>query len=126
VWARHERYARAIRAGAEALGLEIFSQPGAHSVTVVAIRVPPGLSAEEIRRSMREDCGVVIGGGQQELKGKILRIGTMGALAQTDILGALGALEIVLLQLGHPLQIGAGVRAALEVFLNRVPATATI
>ena len=124
VWARHERYARAIRAGVEAIGLEVFSQPGAHSVTVVAIKLPEGLRADEVRRSMREDCGVVIGGGQQELKGKIVRIGTMGALAQTDILGALGALEIVLLQLGHHLQIGAGVKAALEVFLDREPAIA--
>ena len=121
VWARHDRYARAIRAGVEALGLEVFSQPGAHSVTVVAVRVPEGLQADDIRRAMRE-CGVVIGGGQQELKGKIVRIGTMGALAQTDILGALGALEIVLLQLGYHLPIGAGVRAALEIFLDREPA----
>lgn len=122
VWARHDRYARAIRAGVEAIGLEVFSLPDAHSVTVVAINVPEGLAADEIRRAMREQCGVVIGGGQQELKGKIVRIGTMGALAQTDILGALGALEIVLLQLGHHLQIGAGVRAALEIFLDREPA----
>ena len=125
VWARHDRYARAIHAGVEALGLEVFSQPGAHSVTVVAVKVPDGLQADEIRREMRE-VGVVIGGGQQELKGKIVRIGTMGALSQTDILGAIGALEIVLLHLGHHLQVGAGVRAALEVFLDREAATAGV
>jgi aspartate aminotransferase-like enzyme len=118
VCARHERYARAIRGAMIALDLELFSQPGAHSVTVVAIRVPEHLKADEIRRALREQAGVVIGGGQQDLKGKIIRIGTMGALTQTDILGAIGALEIVLLQQGHPLQVGAGVRAALEVFLG--------
>jgi aspartate aminotransferase-like enzyme len=123
VWARHEKYARALRAGVEALGLRVFSKPDAHSVTVVAVEVPDGLSADDIRRAMREECGVTIGGGQQELKGKIVRIGTMGALAQTDILGALGALEIVLLQQGHHLQIGSGVKAALEVFLDKEPAT---
>jgi aspartate aminotransferase-like enzyme len=125
VWARHDRYARAIRAGVEALGLEVFSRPEAHSVTVVAIKVPDSLQADQIRKAMRE-CGVVIGGGQQELKGKIVRIGTMGALSQTDILGVLGALEIVLLQNGHHLQIGAGVRAALEIFLDRQPAGAGV
>ena len=118
VYARHERYARAIRAAAGALGLELFSQPGAHSVTVVALRLPASLSADNIRRALREDCGVVIGGGQQDLKGKILRIGTMGALSQTDILGAIGALEIVLLQQGYELQVGCAVRAALQVFLE--------
>jgi len=119
VCARHERYARALRAAMAALDLELFSQPGAHSVTVVAVKVPDHLKSDEIRRALREEAAVVIGGGQQELKGKIIRIGTMGALTQTDILGAIGAIEIVLLQQGHPLQVGAGVRAALEVFLGK-------
>ncbi len=118
VYARHDRYARALRAAVTALGLELFSQPDAHSVTVVAIRLPENLKADAIRRALREQAGIVIGGGQQDLKGKIVRIGTMGALSQTDILGAVGALEMVLLQQGHPLQVGAGVRAALEVFLD--------
>ena len=116
VWARHARYARAIRAAAEAL--EVFSQPGAHSSTVVALNVPEGLQADALRRSLREDANVVIGGGQQELKGKILRMGTMGALSRTDVLGGIGALEITLLGQGHRLQIGSGLRAALATFLG--------
>jgi aspartate aminotransferase-like enzyme len=126
VFARHERYARAIRAAMGALDLELFSQPGAHSVTVVAVRLPESLKADEIRRALREENGIVIGGGQQDLKGKIVRIGTMGALTQTDILGAIGALEIVLLKQGHPLQVGNGVRAALEVFLGKEAAPALV
>ncbi len=124
VWARHERYARAIRAACDALDLELLSRSGAHSNTVVAIKVPAGLRADEIRKTMHDECGLTIGGGQLDLKGKILRIGTMGALSQTDILGAIGGLEIVLLQLGHPLQVGAGVRAALEIFLGKPVARA--
>jgi aspartate aminotransferase-like enzyme len=115
-WARHARYAAAIRAAAGALGLQTLSQAGAHSPTVVAIRVPEGLDGPAAARALREEHGVVIGGGQQELKGKIWRIGTMGDLSQVDILGAIGALEIVLRRLGYAAARGAGVRAALEVF----------
>jgi aspartate aminotransferase-like enzyme len=96
----------------------VFSQEGAHSPTVVAIRLPGGIDGDAIRKSLRESRGVVIGGGQKELKGKIVRIGTMGDLTQTDILGALGALEIALLEAGAPIQAGAGVQAALKVFLE--------
>jgi aspartate aminotransferase-like enzyme len=115
---RHARYAAAVRAAARALGLELFSQDGAHSPTVVAIRLPDGIDGDAIRTSLRESRGVVIGGGQKELKGKILRIGTMGDLTQTDILGALGALEIALLEAGAPVQAGTGVQAALKLFLE--------
>ena len=115
---RHARYARAIRAAAEALGLELFSRAGAHSPTVVAIRVPDGIDGDAIRTSLRESRGVVIGGGQKELKGKIIRIGTMGDLTQTDVLGALGALEIALLEAGAHIHVGLGVQAALKVFLE--------
>ena len=118
VHARHERYARAIRAAARALGLTVYSREGAHSVTVVAIEVPPGIDSDAIRKTLRESRGVVIGGGQKELKGKIIRIGTMGDLTQTDVLGALGALEIALLEAGAPVNAGSGVQAALKVFLE--------
>jgi aspartate aminotransferase-like enzyme len=116
VWARHARYAAAIRAAAAALGVETLSQPGAHSPTVVALRVPDGIEGPAVARMLREEHGVVIGGGQQELKGKIWRIGTMGNITQVDVLGAIGALEMVLRRLGHSAQRGAGVSAALQVF----------
>jgi len=121
---RHARYARAIRAAASGLGLRIFSQDGAHSPTVVAIALPDGIDGDAIRKEMREARGVVIGGGQLALKGKLVRIGTMGDLSQTDILGALGALEIALLEAGAPVHAGTGVQAALKVFLDAEQAAA--
>lgn len=124
IWERHERYARAIRAAAAAMQLDVFSRENAHSVTVVAIRLPHGIDGDAIRKTLREDRGVVIGGGQLELKGKIIRIGTMGDLSQTDVLGALGALEIALLEAGAPIQVGLGVQAALRVFLEAEQTTA--
>lgn len=123
VWARHARYARALRAACVALDLEVFSQDGAHSVTVVAAKVPAGIDGDAVRRVLREERGITLGGGQKELKGKIIRIGTMGDLSQTDLLGMLGALEIALLDAGHPVHLGSAGKAALEVFLeSAVPA----
>jgi aspartate aminotransferase-like enzyme len=115
VWARHARYAEAIRAAATALGLQTLSQPGAHSPTVVAIEVPEGVDAAAVIRELRERHGIVISGGQQELKGKIWRIGTMGALTPDDILRAVGALEAALSERGLRCDPGAAGLAASRV-----------
>ncbi len=120
---RHEMYAHAIREAFNALELRVFSQPGAHSVTVVAGRVPAGVEAATLLRKLREERGVVLSGGQLELKGKIIRMGTMGEVTQTDVLGALGALEMALLEYNVPVRVGAGVQAALRVFLDMAGGT---
>ena len=110
-------YAQAIRAAFEALGLQIFSQPGAHSVTVVTARVPAGVDAASLLRALREKRGVTLAGGQLDLKGKIVRMGTMGDVTQTDVLAAIEAIEIALLD-DIPVQVGEAGKAALSVFLN--------
>ena len=123
-WARHERYARAIRAAAEAIGIGVFSVDGAHSVTVAALRAPKDVSVAALRKRMDEQYGIRLGGGQKDLKGKIFRVGTMGDLTQGDIVGMIGSLECALLEEGYELEPGTAVRAALDVFLERskVPA----
>ena len=105
VWERHERYARAVRAGLEALGFTIFSQPGAHSVTVVAARPPEGVAASALLDRLHERYGIVLSGGQAALSGKIVRFGTMGDVREGDLLGAIGAVELTLADLNagaHP------------------------
>ena len=115
-------YAQAIRAAFQALGLRIFSQPGAHSVTVVTARVPAGVDAVSLLRALREKRGVTLAGGQLDLKGKIVRMGTMGDITQTDVLAAIEAIEIALLDY-VPVQVGEAGKAALSVFLNLAGAT---
>ena len=118
VWRRLSMYARAIRAAFEELGLEIFSQPGAHSVTVVTAKVPAGVDVAGLLRGLRENRGVTLAGGQLDLKGKIIRMGTMGDISQTDVLAAIEALEIALLDYNVPVRMGAAGKAALSVFLD--------
>ncbi len=112
VHSRHAAYADAIRAFAGASGIEILSHAGAHSVTVVAMKVPGGLEVSKIRAVLRERFGIVLGGGQAELKGKIFRMGTMGDLTPANVLFALESLTTVLRELGFVCDAHAGVDAA--------------
>ena len=118
VWRRLSLYAQAIRDAVTALGLELLSAPGAHSNTVVAVKCTPDMQIGPLLRKLREERGVVLSGGQGEFKGKIFRIGTMGDISQTDVLGMIGALEISMLEQELAVHIGKGVQAALRVFLE--------
>jgi aspartate aminotransferase-like enzyme len=121
---RHARYAEAVRAALEALGFEIFSRPDAHSVTVVAAIPPDGLSTVRFLEHVRERYGVVLSGGQGELAGKIVRFGTMGDVSEGDLLGAIGAIELALADVGAPGSPGAGTAAAIATLSSRAHAVA--
>jgi aspartate aminotransferase-like enzyme len=74
---------------------------------------------------MRDRYGITIAGGQNQLKGKIVRIAHCGYFGAFDILTSLSGIEIVLDQLGHEVEHGTGVGAAQRVFLEAgVPAAA--
>ena len=113
VWARSRRLAEALRAGAAALGLELFSKSPSDSVT--ALKVPDGIDGERLPKILANDFGVRCAGGQAQLKGKIIRFTTMGYTDAWDILAALGALEMALAKLGYEVEFGAGVAAAQKV-----------
>ena len=112
VVARHDRLARATRAGVQALGLELFAEhPGC---ACTAVKAPAGIDSGAIVSGLRT-LGITIAGGQGSMKGKIFRIAHMGYVDSFDILTALGALEFVLTDLGHPVTFGQGLRAAGEI-----------
>ena len=113
VWARSRRLADALRAGAAALGLELFSSSPSDSVT--ALKVPDGIDGVQLPKVMVSDYGVRCAGGQAHLKGRIIRFTTMGYTDAWDILAAVGALEMSLAKLGHQVDFGAGVAAAQKV-----------
>ncbi len=121
-YARHARYASAIRAAFEALGFTIFSRSDAHSVTVVAAVPPSGVDCAALLKTLRESYGVVLSGGQGELTGKIVRMGTMGDVSEADLLGAIGAIELALGDCSVPVTFGTGVGAAANVLNGRVTA----
>jgi len=114
VLARHRRLAGAMRQGAAALGLPLFPQSSVVSDTVTALTVPDGLDGAAIVRHMYERFNTVIAGSRNKLSGKVIRIGTMGAVSEGDILQDLLYLERTLAALGHRVTPGAAVAAAVE------------
>lgn len=99
---RHQRLAQAVRAAAAAWNLPLFPTTDAlhaYSNTVTAIRMPGGTTDSDFRGLVKK-LGVVIAGGQDALKGKIFRIGHMGAVSAPEILAALGAVQAAMHRLG--------------------------
>jgi serine---pyruvate transaminase len=124
VWARHDLLARATRAGAAALGLELFGDPDERSTVVTAIELPGDIDGAKVPGALRR-LGITANGGQDHLKGRILRIAHCGYFGAFDIVTSLSGLEIALAQLGHEVEFGAGAAAAQKVFLEAgVPAAA--
>jgi aspartate aminotransferase-like enzyme len=109
---RHARMAAATRAAAQAMGLKLVAESPANGVT--AVYTPDGVDAEQVRAVMRESHGVSVAGGQDHLKGKVLRIGHMGYVCEEDILVVVGTLERALKGAGCDFTLGTGVKAALE------------
>ncbi len=111
VWQRHARLAHATRESAKALGLELFA--GEHSSNVLtAIKAPNGVDVDKIIKKLRDETGATFTGGQDELKGKIIRIGHMGYVNDFDIIIAIAALEKGLYEAGYPVELGKGLSTA--------------
>jgi len=117
VFLRHKKMADATRAAMKGLGLELFS-PAAASDAVTAVKAPAGIDGEKLVKTMRDTYGVTIAGGQDELKGKVIRIAHMGFIEEFDIIAGISCLEKVLMQMGYKFELGSGVKAAEEVFLK--------
>jgi len=116
IWARHARLARATRAAAGGLGLELFASAPTNAVT--AIRVPTGIDGTAVVRQLRTRYGITIAGGQEHLKGKIVRIAHIGYFSEFDIITAISGLEMTLSDLGYGIRPGAGVAAAQATFAS--------
>ena len=110
LWARHAHMAAAARAGIAAMGLANFAERPNSALTAIA--VPAGIDGNEVLKNLEKKYGYKLANGQDTLKGKIWRLSHMGYCDMFDVIGALSALELALLDAGFKLQPGAGVAAA--------------
>ncbi|MEM8949074.1 MAG: alanine--glyoxylate aminotransferase family protein [Pseudomonadota bacterium] len=112
--ARHALASRALRAGLEAMNLELFGDPANRMPNVTGVVIPEAIAdGEKVRGAMLHDFGIEIGTSFGPLHGKIWRIGTMGYVCRkANILRCLGSLEAVLRRHGFKSEAGAGIDAA--------------
>jgi len=113
VYRRIEILAQATREGAAALGLKTFAKSPSSAVT--AIYAPEGIDGQAIYKTLWKKYGVTGAGGQDQLKGKVFRIATLGYADKYDVITAVSALEFTLRDLGYKFQMGAGISAAINV-----------
>jgi serine---pyruvate transaminase len=115
---RHRVLGRATREAAQALDLDLLGERDENANVVTAIRLPENIDGGRVPGTMRDRFGVTIAGGQGRLKGKIARIAHCGYFGAFDIVVTVAALEMTLRELGHEVELGAGVAAAQRVFLD--------
>ncbi|HUH99836.1 MAG TPA: alanine--glyoxylate aminotransferase family protein [Nitrososphaerales archaeon] len=114
--ARHTRCADQLYTAAEAMGLECFADKSCRSNTVITIKCPKGIDDERFRSIMSDELDVVITGGFGPLKGKILRLGSMGNVTSADIKTTVDAMAKTFSKLGFPVNVA---RAAADVAVRQ-------
>ena len=116
-WARHEKNHNALRAGLEAMGLELVVPEGQRLPQLNAVSIPDGVDEAAVRSALLSEYNLEIGAGLGAMAGKIWRIGLMGfASNETNVLFCLGALDAVLSGMKAPITSGVAVEAARAVY----------
>jgi serine---pyruvate transaminase len=113
IWERAWFLAEATRAGVAALGLRLVASRPADGMT--SVYFPEGVEGKAFLDRLFRRFGIKLSGGQGPLKGKIFRIAHMGMVDELDIISMLGAIELVLAEMGQDVKLGCSMAAASEV-----------
>ena len=117
---RHLVNERALVAGIQGMGLQLYGDMSSKLPVVTCITIPEGIDGESVRSMLLNDFSIEIASSFGPLKGQIWRIGTMGFSCQRkNVLHVLGALEAVLLRHRYVLPAGEAVQAALDVYAGK-------
>ncbi|HEV09277.1 MAG TPA: alanine--glyoxylate aminotransferase family protein [Sulfurihydrogenibium azorense] len=114
---RHQILADMTREAMKALGLKLLSENPSNSAT--GVFTPDGIDADKFRKDLLK-IGVRVAGGQDHLKGKIIRIAHMGYFDYLDMIEVVSAIEIALYKNGYNVEMGKGVKKAQEIYINNV------
>jgi aspartate aminotransferase-like enzyme len=112
MYSHHDRLARASRAFAAAVGLELLCKDSP-SNSLTSMSIPDGIDGSKVIKDLRARYQTFFAGGQDQLKGKVVRYSHLGFVSMFDVIDGLVALEFVLNDAGHRFDFGAGVKAAM-------------
>ena len=113
--ARHKKYALALRKALRAINLDLLVKNDENaSYSITSILPPEGVSVPDIRKYLKEDFDIVVANGQNQLKDKIFRMGTLGFVCERDLIASVGGLETEIKKLGHKFELGKGVQTLIE------------
>ncbi len=106
-FAQYTRTSRWIRKGLHNLGFEMFADDAYASPLVMAVKAMPDIPVTEMIKFLKDEHGIMISGGLDELAGKIFRVGNMGRAASRDyILSFLFGVEDFLRRKGLDVAVG--------------------
>jgi alanine-glyoxylate transaminase/serine-glyoxylate transaminase/serine-pyruvate transaminase len=112
-WARHYRHHMALKAGLEAMGLELVVAEKYRLPQMNAVYCPKGVDEAQVRRTLLNEFSLEIGAGLGPLAGKIWRFGLMGYSCRPEnVMLCLSALGSVLADLGMAVHVGDAEAAA--------------
>ena len=120
VFARHERCAEATRSALRALGLRLLA-PESPSPAATGVYVPENIDGGRLASYLRDRMGVTFAGGQEHLKGKILRLAHLGHMGAFDVITGISALEMALSHFRADIELGRGVAAAQKSLMAALP-----
>jgi aspartate aminotransferase-like enzyme len=100
IFERHERIGNYVRWRAKEIGLRLLADHKNASNTVTAIFTPESIDAKALLKALRQEDRVVFGGGQQQLEGKIFRVGHLGFFEEVDLVEAMDKMEMRLRESG--------------------------
>jgi len=104
---RHRRGAQAFYKSLSELELEIYPLPPYRSPTLIAVQLPDHIRDADVAKKMAEKHGVHVGVGVSKLKGRIIRIGSMGQVTAERTKTTMKALCNVLSEYGMKLDYEA-------------------
>ncbi len=116
IWEEHKKRAEATRKAIISMGLSLLSTSPSDALT--AILLPDGIDGDQLIKFIRKNYGISIAGGQDKLKGKIVRISHLGWQDEFDVITAIVALGIGLEKFGYKVDIGKGIEKAKEILFS--------